>query len=214
MDQQVINCDILIVGGGAAGCYAAITAARADPTCKIVIAEKADIRRSGCLAAGVNALNAYITPGHTPDFYVDYATNDANEIVRQDLLLTLSERLNAVTADLEAMGLVILKDAAGHYVTRGPRNIKINGENIKELLAHTARHQKHVHVINHVNITDLLVANHQIYGAVGFNVTKPLAYHFNAQAVIVTTGGASGIYKPNNPGFSKHKMWYSPFKKI
>ena len=29
--------------------------------------------------------------------------------------------------------------------------------------------------------------------------------------MICTTGGASGIYKPNNPSFSRHKMWYSPF---
>ena len=57
----------------------------------MVIAEKADIRRSGCLAAGVNALNAYITKGHTPQFYVDYAKKDAAGIVREDLLLTMSE---------------------------------------------------------------------------------------------------------------------------
>ncbi len=25
------------------------------------------------------------------------------------------------------------------------------------------------------------------------------------------TGGAAGLYKPNNPGFSRHKMWYPPF---
>ncbi|WP_461214231.1 adenylyl-sulfate reductase subunit alpha [Lacticaseibacillus sp. GG6-2] len=211
MEQQVVNCDLLIIGGGTAGCYAALTAARQNPDCKIVIAEKADIRRSGCLAAGVNALNAYITPGHTPDYYVDYATNDANGIVREDLLLTLSERLNAVTADLEKMGLVILKDEKGDYVTRGPRNIKINGENIKPLLARAARRQRHVHVLNHLNITDLLVADNRVHGAVGFSTRESKVFVFRAKAVIITTGGASGLYKPNNPGFSKHKMWYSPF---
>ena len=36
----------------------------------IIIAEKANIKRSGCLAAGVNALNAYITKGHVPQDYV------------------------------------------------------------------------------------------------------------------------------------------------
>lgn len=76
----------------------------------MLIAEKAHIRRSGCLAAGVNALNAYITKGHTPQFYVDYATKDAEGIVRKDLLLSMSEGLNDVTAHLEQLGLVILKD--------------------------------------------------------------------------------------------------------
>ena len=70
------------------------------------IADKADIRRSGCLAAGVNALNAYITPGHTPKDYADYAKADAEGIVREDLLLSMSEGLNEVTAKLEKLGLV------------------------------------------------------------------------------------------------------------
>ena len=134
MQTEYIKTDILIIGGGTAGCYAALTAARNSDR-KILICEKAHIKRSGCLAAGVNALNAYITEGHTPQDYVDYCKKDADGIVREDLLLTMSERLNSVTEDLERMGLVILKDENGKYVARGNRNIKINGENIKPLLA-------------------------------------------------------------------------------
>lgn len=57
-----INTDVLIIGGGTAGCYAALTLSR-DTGLSVVIAEKAHIKRSGCLAAGVNAINAYITKG-------------------------------------------------------------------------------------------------------------------------------------------------------
>ncbi|WP_263390752.1 adenylyl-sulfate reductase subunit alpha [Loigolactobacillus binensis] len=211
MEQKVITTDLLVIGGGTAGCYAAWHAAQLDPNLRITVVEKADIRRSGCLAAGVNALNAYITKGKTPDFYVDYAKNDAAGIVREDLLLTLSQRLNHVTAELEKMGLVILKDANGDYVTRGDRNLKINGENIKPLLARAVRKHHQIKVINHVNVVDYLVAGQQIYGAVGFSTTAAEAYVFHANAVIIATGGASGLYRPNNPGFSKHKMWYPPF---
>ena len=66
------------------GCYAAMTI-REQSDYSIIIAEKANIKRSGCLAAGVNALNAYITKGHVPQDYVDYATKDADGIVRPDL---------------------------------------------------------------------------------------------------------------------------------
>lgn len=107
--EKIIHTDVLIIGGGTAGCYAALTL-RSLSDASVVIAEKADIRRSGCLAAGVNALNAYITKGHTPQFYVDYAKKDAAGIVREDLLLTMSEGLNEVTRKLEDLGLVILKD--------------------------------------------------------------------------------------------------------
>ena len=166
METVRLNTDILVIGGGTAGCWAAITIAEQSGL-DVLICEKAGIKRSGCLAAGVNALNAYITEGKTPQDYADYCEKDAAGIVRGDLLLTMSERLNSVTEKLERLGLVILKDEQGRYAARGDRNIKINGENIKPLIA--------------------------------------------AKAVIIATGGAAGLYRPNNPGFSKHKMWYPPF---
>lgn len=55
-----LTTDVLIIGGGTAGCYAALTIKEQSDTASIIIAEKANIKRSGCLAAGVNAINAYI----------------------------------------------------------------------------------------------------------------------------------------------------------
>ena len=202
--------DVLIIGGGTAGCYGAYILGQ-NSNLKVIIAEKANIKRSGCLAAGVNAINAYITKGRVPQDYVDYCKNDAKGIVREDLLLSISENLNEVTKVMEDNGLVILKDENGEYVTRGNRNIKINGENIKPILADMANQSEQVSVINHVNITDLIVENNRVYGAVGFDVNERKAYIFHARTVLIATGGAAGIYRPNNPGFSKHKMWYPPF---
>lgn len=210
MEIQELSADVLIIGGGTAGCYAAYKLG-SKKNLSVLIAEKANIERSGCLAAGVNALNAYITKGHVPMDYVEYAKKDANGIVREDLLLSMSEKLNEVTQDLERLGLVILKDENGDYVSRGWRNIKINGENIKPILAEAASKQDNVQVLNHVNITDLLVKDGTVCGAVGFSVNQPIAYKISARAVLMATGGASGLYRPNHPGFSRHKMWYSPF---
>lgn len=211
MKTEIIISDVLIIGGGTSGCYAALTIAEQNPKIKVVIAEKANIIRSGCLAAGVNALNAYITEGRKPEDYVDYATKDANGIARKDLLLSMSQGLNRVTAKLEELGLVILKDENGKYVTRGSRNIKINGENIKPILAEAVKAQKNVKVINHVNITDYITEQDKVTGAYGFDVNEKIAYIFSAKAVLCATGGAAGLYRPNNPGFSRHKMWYPPF---
>ena len=208
--EKIIHTDVLIIGGGTAGCYAALTL-RSLSDASVVIAEKADIRRSGCLAAGVNALNAYITKGHTPQFYVDYAKKDAAGIVREDLLLTMSEGLNEVTKKLEDLGLVILKDEKGEYAARGTRNIKINGENIKTILADAVKKLDGVQVINHLNITDYIVRDNTIAGALGFDMRTGTAYEIRAKAVLCATGGAAGLYRPNNPGFSRHKMWYCPF---
>ena len=210
MKTEKISTDVLIIGGGTAGCYAALTISENSDK-KVLICEKAHIKRSGCLAAGVNALNAYIVEGRKPQDYVDYAKKDADGIVRDDLLLTMSEKLNEVTDRLEKLGLVILKDENGKYVTRGNRNLKINGENIKPILADAVEKAKNVTVLNRVNIFDYSVKDNKINGAFGFGIESGIFYTIEAKAVIIATGGAAGLYKPNNPGFSRHKMWYPPF---
>lgn len=210
MKTEKISTDVLIIGGGTAGCYAALTISENSDK-KVLICEKAHIKRSGCLAAGVNALNAYIVEGRKPQDYVDYAKKDADGIVREDLLLTMSEKLNEVTDRLEKLSLVILKDENGKYVTRGNRNLKINGENIKPILADAVEKAKNVTVLNRVNIFDYSVKDNKINGAFGFGIESGIFYTIEAKAVIIATGGAAGLYKPNNPGFSRHKMWYPPF---
>ena len=210
LEIKNLETDILIIGGGTAGCFAAITIAENSED-QVIIAEKANIKRSGCLAAGVNALNAYIVKGQTPETYLNYVKNDAAGVVREDLVYTMAKRLNAVTKKMETLGLVILKDENGEYVARGTRNIKINGENIKPILAETVENSPHVTVLNRVNMIDYIVEAGKVVGAYGFSLDSNIFYVISAKSVICTTGGAAGLYKPNNPGFSKHKMWYSPF---
>ena len=210
IEVKRLETDVLIIGGGTAGCYSAITIAE-NSALSVLIAEKANIKRSGCLAAGVNALNAYIVKGKTPDFYVDYAKKDAAGIVREDLLLTMAEGLNKTAEKLEAMGLVILKDENGEYMTRGNRNIKINGENIKPILAAEVQKHSQIKVLNYVNVIDYLVKDNEVLGAFAVGLEEKVLYEIRAKKVICAAGGASGLYRPNNPGFSRHKMWYSPF---
>ena len=56
-----VQCDILIVGGGTAGLMAAIAAA--ERGAKVIVAEKADTRRSGGGATGNDHFGCYI-PGY------------------------------------------------------------------------------------------------------------------------------------------------------
>jgi adenylylsulfate reductase subunit A len=210
LKTQVLETDILIIGGGTAGCFSAITIAEKSDA-RVIIAEKANIKRSGCLAAGVNALNAYIHDMESADSYVDYVKADSQDIIREDLVYTLALRLNEVTQKIESLGLPILKDAQGRYIARGRRGIKINGENIKPILSKAASGHKNITVLNRVNIIDYIMDGTRVIGAFGFSVDENVFYAIYSRAVICTTGGAAGLYRPNNPGFSRHKMWYCPF---
>ncbi|HEY8804598.1 MAG TPA: adenylyl-sulfate reductase subunit alpha [Clostridium sp.] len=210
LKTKILETDILVVGGGTAGCYAGLTLSKHEDL-KIIVVDKANIKRSGCLAAGVNAINAYINSGYTPEDFVDFVKKEAEGIIREDLVYSIAKNLNKVTKYMENLGLTILKDSEGQYVTRGKRSIKINGENIKPLLANEVNSKKNIKVLNKVNIIDYIMQGNVVIGAYGFDIQENIFYVIYSKAVICTTGGASGIYKPNNPGFSKHKMWYSPF---
>lgn len=210
LKTRVLATDILIIGGGTAGCFSAITIAEKS-NARVIIAEKAHIRRSGCLAAGVNALNAYIHENESPDSYVDYVQADSQGILREDLVYTIAVRLNEVTRKIESLGLPILKDGQGRYIARGRRGIKINGENIKPLLAKAVYSHENITVLNRVNMIDYILDGRKVIGAFGFSVEENVYYAIYARAVICATGGAAGLYRPNNQGFSRHKMWYCPF---
>lgn len=211
LDIQRRSSDVLIIGGGTSGCYAAIIAAEKNPNLTVTLVEKANIHRSGCLAAGVNAINAYITKGQSPESYLEFVRWDAAGLIRDDLVLTMAREFNEAARKLEELGLVILKDASGEYVTRGKQNIKINGENIKIILADAVNALPNVTVINHINITDYLIEGGCVVGAAGFDVNDGTVYFLHSRAVLCATGGAAGLYRPNNAGFSRHKMWYPPF---
>ena len=210
LETRILETDILVIGGGTAGCYAALTLSKVEKN-NIIVADKANIKRSGCLAAGVNAINAYINKGYTPEDFVEFVKKEAEGIIREDLVYSIAKNLNKVTKNMESLGLTILKDSEGEYATRGKRSIKINGENIKPLLANEVNSKENIKVLNKVNIIDYIVKDNVVIGAYGFNIQENIFYVIYSKAVICTTGGASGLYKPNNTGFSKHKMWYSPF---
>ena len=89
-NKKILHTDILIIGGGTAGCYAALTI-REQSDYSIVIAEKANIKRSGCLAAGVNAINAYIVDGRKPEDYSRIITGDLG-YVGQTILFDLMRK--------------------------------------------------------------------------------------------------------------------------
>ncbi|OCL27702.1 adenylylsulfate reductase [Orenia metallireducens] len=210
IDIVKLKTDILIIGGGAAGCYAGARIKDEQPEVNVLIVDKAHIKRSGCLAAGISAINAYLNPGVTPKDFLDYVKKDSEGLVRDDLVYTLAQGLNKATNWLEKWGLPFLKDEVGNYVAKGKRSVKINGEHIKPIMA-KAVEESGVEVLNRVNITNYIVIDGKVRGAFGFSVRENKFYVIQAKAVICATGGAAGIYKPNNPGSARHKMWYSPF---
>ncbi|MEE9200267.1 MAG: adenylyl-sulfate reductase subunit alpha [Candidatus Brocadiales bacterium] len=205
-----IDTDILIIGGGAAGCFAAVEAKTREPEVRCMIMEKAHIDRSGCLAMGLNSINAYLHPGQTPESYLDYVKGEFMDVVREDLVLSIAEGLNDAVKRVEQWGLPIEKDDEGRYVPRGKRGIRVRGERLKPILAEAVR-RSGAEVLNRVAATNLIVSEGRVVGAFGLGVRDGRFYVIRAKGVIVATGGASGVYKPANPGDGRHLIWYCPW---
>jgi len=205
-----LDTDILIIGGGAAGCMAAIEAKKLDQSIKCIVMEKAHIERSGCLAMGLNAINAYLNTGQTPETYVEYVKDEFFGVIREDLVHSIAKGLNESVKQVEALGLPIEKDQNGNYVSRGKRSIRIYGERLKPILA-AAVYRADVKVLNRVVATNFIFDGERIRGVYGFGNRDGKFYVIHAKAVIVTTGGATRLYKPIKTGDARNTTWYCPW---
>jgi adenylylsulfate reductase subunit A len=209
--------DILVIGGGFAGCGAAYESRFWGRDLKIVVVEKANIERSGAVAHGLSAINCYMGMRwgeNQPEDHVRYARGDLMGLVREDLIYDIARHVDSTVHKFEEWGLPIMTDPdTGHYLREGRWQIMIHGESYKPIVAEAAaKSADHVH--NRVMVTHLLQdKTHpgRIAGAVGFNVRTGAFHVFRAKAVIVAAGGASHIYRPRAIGEGAGRTWYAPW---
>lgn len=208
-----VTADLLIIGGGNAGCFVATEAAKLNPAAKIVIVEKADIMRSGACSAGMDAINTYIPADKTPEDLVRWSRSQVGGgPLREDLSLSNARELNECVDDLERWGLPILRDEKGNIRYRGKWDISIHGEQLKPIMAEKAL-ETGADVYNRVAATGLLVHNGRCTGATGFGVRDGKFYVFRARATVVSTGGAGTLYKSYTADStdSGSQIWMCPY---
>ncbi len=213
VETVVVESDILIIGAGNAGCFAAIEARKIDPNLRVVMMEKAHILRSGACAAGMDAINTYIPPGKAPEDLVRWSRSQVGGgPIREDLALSNAHELNGAVDDLERWGLPILRDENGQIKFRGGWDISIHGEQLKPIMAEKAI-ESGAAIYNRIVCTSLLTQDGKCTGAMGFGVRDGKFYVFRAKATINATGGACGLYKSytSDATMSHHQTWMCPY---
>src|SRR4030067_1497190 len=156
-----VDCDLLIMGGGMAGCGAAFEACRWANAkgLKVVMVDKAATDRSGAVAMGLSAINTYIGENKCAD-YVKYVRSDLMGIIREDLIYDLGRHVDDSVHLFEEWGLPIWKKGddgfsldgfqardegkksladGGTPVRSGKWQIMINGESYKAIVAEAAK---------------------------------------------------------------------------
>ena len=212
-----VDSDVLVIGGGMAGCGAAYESRYWGRDKKVVVVEKANIERSGAVAQGLYAINCYMGMQwneNQPEDFVKYASNDLMGLVREDLAYDIGRHVDSSVHMFEEWGLPIMKSAeTGQYLREGKWQIMIHGESYKPIVAEAAR-KAATEVYNRIMVTHLLMDKRdrkRVAGAVGFNVRTGDFYVFKAKSVIVAAGGASHIFKPRSVGEGMGRTWYAPW---
>ncbi|MCP5405912.1 MAG: adenylyl-sulfate reductase subunit alpha [Chromatiaceae bacterium] len=209
--------DILVCGAGLGGTGAAFEARYWGQNKKIIIAEKANIDRSGAVAQGLYAINCYMGTRfgeNNPEDHVRYARIDLMGMVREDLLFDMARHVDSAVHQFEEWGMPIMRNPkTGSYLREGRWQIMIHGESYKPLVAEAAKKSADK-VYNRICVTHLLMDDgreNRVAGAVGFNVRTGNYHVFKSKAVIVAAGGASNIFKPRSVGEGAGRVWYAPW---
>jgi adenylylsulfate reductase subunit A len=217
-NTHTVECDILIIGGGMSGCGAAFEAKYWGKDMRVVMVDKAVIERSGATGEGLSAINCYLGQRYgwnTPADFVKYVVNDMMGLAREDLVYDVGRHVDASVHLLEAWGLPIWKKDNGEYERIGRWQIPIHGESIKPITAEPARKALgDANLYERVAITHLLTDakdSGRIAGAIGFGVRENTYYIFKAKAVIITSGGASNVFRPRSTAEGLGRTWYSVF---
>ncbi len=199
-DIPVIETDVLVIGGGTAGPMAAVTVKEQDPTLKVLLLEKANVKRSGAISMGMDGLNNAVVPGHaTPEQYVKEITIANDGVVHQPALMAYATRSFPMIEKLDAWGVHFQKDETGDYDMKKVHHLGTyvlpmpEGHNVKKILYRRLRRMR-VEIENRFVATRLLKdASGRIAGMIGVNTRTAEPIIIRAKAVIMATGAAGRI---------------------
>ena len=221
---QTVETDVLILGGGMAGCGAAVEAAYWAKAAglKVAMVDKAAIDRSGAVAMGLSAINTYMgldgqvtQNAKQPEEFVKYVTNDQMGLTRQDLVYEFARHIDSTVKLFDKWGLPIWKDESGKYKKSGGWQVMISGESYKVIVAEAAKSALGMdNIYERVYITHLLKDEkdaNRVCGAVGFSIREDKFYVFKAKATLCVMGGAVHVFRPRSTGEGLGRAWIAPF---
>ena len=194
--------DVVVVGGGSAGSTAALRAQRDLPVGRVLLLEKAHVKRSGAIAIGMDGLNNAIIPGHsTPEQYVKEITMANDGIVNQRAVLAYAERSYDMIKKLDGWGVKFQKNEAGDFDVKkvhhnGSYVLPMpEGYDLKKILTRMIR-RSGVRVSNRVMATRLLTQGGRVAGVLGLDVRSGDLHVIRAKSVILCCGASGRLGLP------------------
>ena len=198
-----IKADVLIIGGGSAGAMAAIRAKELNPGARVVIFEKGQIKYSGSIPRGMDALNIVAVPGvNSPEDYVEAARMACGGVVDETNSYVMAQRSWGLLQKLEKWGVHFVRDKEGQYEVlkvhpKGRFAVTMRAPDLKVMLSSRLL-ELGCTVFNRTMAVDLLVQDGIVAGALGMNVRTGELIICEAKAVILAAGGVARFGLPEN----------------
>ncbi len=213
--DKIVETDVLVIGGGIAGCPAAAKAT--EHGLKVTLAEKAKTDRSGSSGQGIDHYAGAFPRGMTPKefleatekigpraYYGGFPWSDPTRIYRQ-----YANGMWAIE-ELEKLGVTMrwtdgeLRPA--HFMFGNPF-IRVHWTNVKPEMARGVR-KAGVNVLERTMIVDLLTNNGAVVGATAINSRTGEFIIIKAKATVIATAACSRLYNPEQPTSWKYKFRY------
>jgi len=208
--ENEVSADVLIIGGGVAGCHAAINAAKRGA--KVVVVDKGAVIRSGSAGAGI-------------DHWHDACTNPCCRVTPEEMVESGAAQGPGLAAyiackesydtllDVEKMGVGI-RDVDDEFAGAAFRDEKTRlmfaydyenkhiirlrgGANMKPAL-YNELERLNAETYEHIMVTSLLTegskTGSRVVGATGVNIRTGEFYIFKAKATVLSTSQPSGLW--------------------
>jgi fumarate reductase (CoM/CoB) subunit A len=211
MIDDILETDVLVIGGGGAGARAAIEAAKSNA--RVLIVVKGLYGRSGCTVMAEGGYNAAFgfTDEDSPDLHFEDTVLGGRYLNNQRLVEILVREAPERLIDLEWYGAafdrikntILSQRAFGGSSSRRTchKGDRTGHEMMNALKEESARLS--IDVMEEVMVTSLLTSKGAVSGATGYHIVTGQFLLFKAKAVVLATGGAGRIYPVTTNPFQK-----------
>jgi succinate dehydrogenase/fumarate reductase flavoprotein subunit len=192
--------DVLVIGSEGAGARAAIAAS--DAGASVMVVTKGRQARSGATLTGaadidVDSATLYRLTGRgdpddSPDVFFRDIVVEGKYLNDQPLVERHVEEIPRRAEELLGWGLRTydLRQNPGHSY---PRNLYTSGHDLMMLLRRETR-KRPITLVEDTLVTDLLVADGRIAGAMGLDLRSGERVEFEARTVVLATGGGHNLF--------------------
>ncbi|HEY7217026.1 MAG TPA: FAD-binding protein [Candidatus Binatia bacterium] len=213
---QTIDTDVVVIGGGVAGCLAAIGAR--EMNARVAVVDKGGLlERCGSIAAGVDQILAVAEDGcdwDTPEYLLQHVPKLTDFIVDMKPVETFVRGLPAMLRKLEKMGVPFKDPTTGKYFRHrtfglpGEYHIDFDGSKFKPKISRAVL-DSGAQIFLRAMAVNFLTRKDQTVGASVFHIRTGEFYFFRAKAIVLATGDTNRLSR-NSSGLA-FDSWHCPY---